>query len=58
MVDGMDTATLIRERPDASPNPAAEFDLLLPDGTSLKSVWSWIAEDRIAKLVTVHFYDR
>jgi len=58
VVSEMDAAKVIRERTDAMPNPAAEFDLVLPDGTSLKAVWSWIARDRTAKLVTVHFYDR
>jgi hypothetical protein len=55
---GMDTGTLILERPDAIPNPAAEFDLILADGTPIKAVWAWIAVDRTTKLVTVHFYDR
>jgi len=58
VVAGMDTGKLIRERPDASPNPIAEFDLILADGTPFKAIWSWIEVDRTAKLVTVHFYDR
>ena len=58
VADGVETSTLTRERPDAIPNPAVEFDQILPDGTHFKAVWSWIAEDRTAKLVTVHFYDR
>jgi hypothetical protein len=55
---GLDAARLVRERPDAAPNPIAEFDQVLPDGTPIKAVWAWIPRDRIAKLVTVHFYDR
>jgi hypothetical protein len=58
VVDGMEMGRLIRERPDASPNPIAEFDITLADGTPLKVIWSWIAASRIAKLVKVHFFDR
>lgn len=55
---GIDAAQLIRERPDASPNPVAEFEQTLADGSPIKTVWSWISAGRIAKLVTVHFFDR
>ena len=58
VVDGVAAAKLIRERPNADPNPTAEFDQILADGTALKAVWAWIAADRTAKLVTVHFYNR
>jgi hypothetical protein len=58
VVSGMDLGKLIRERPGASPNPTAEFDLILPDGSTLKAIWSWIEASQTAKLVTVHFYDR
>jgi hypothetical protein len=58
VVAELDGANLIRERPDALPNPSAEFDLILADGTACKVIWSWIEEDQTAKLVTVHFYDR
>jgi len=49
---------LLTERPKAKLNPAVEIDIILADGTSAKAVWSWLAEDSTAKLVTVHFYDR
>jgi len=58
VVAGIDDAKLIRERPDATPNPVVEFDQTLPDGTPFKAVWAWISAARTAKLVTVHFYGR
>jgi hypothetical protein len=42
IVAEMDAAKLIRKRPDASPNPAAKFDLFLADGTSVSAIRSWI----------------
>ena len=50
--------TLIRERPKARPHPVVEVEELLPDGTAVKAVWSWLPEHRAAKLVTVHYFDR
>ncbi len=58
VVEGLDVATVARERPDAQPNPVVEFDQRLADGTAVKVVWAWISRPRIAKLVTVHFYNR
>jgi hypothetical protein len=58
VVTGVDGGHILAERWDATPNPAAEFEQLLPDGTPFKSVWSWIQAADIAKLVTVHFFDR
>ncbi len=49
---------LLKERQRDRPNPAVEVELLLPDGTSVKSVWSWLKENNAAKLVTVHYFDR
>jgi len=57
VVEGMAVATLLRERADADPNPVAEFDQVLPDGTAVKTVWAWISHLGVAKLVTVHCYD-
>jgi hypothetical protein len=48
---------LLGQYPNAEPNPKIELDILLPDGTSAKAVWSWLKEDAAAKLVTVHFFD-
>jgi hypothetical protein len=49
---------LIAEWPDDSPNPSVEVNELLPDGTEVKCVWSILRGVGVAKLVTVHFYDR
>jgi hypothetical protein len=57
VVAGLDEGRLIRERPDAKPNPAVEIRETLPDGTECKAVWSHLAESGVAKLVTVHFFD-
>jgi hypothetical protein len=57
-VAGMDDGELILERPDATPNPAIEVLETLPDGTEFKAVWSFLAGSGVAKLVTVHFFDK
>jgi hypothetical protein len=57
-VAGLDDGTLVAERPDASPNPAIEVRESLPDGTEFKAVWSYLPQSGVAKLVTVHFFDR
>lgn len=49
---------VLRERPEARPNPIVEIEITLPDGTPAKAVWSWLAIQRRAKLVTVHYFDR
>jgi hypothetical protein len=38
VVAGLEAAKVIAECSDASPNPAAEFEQLLPDGTPFKAV--------------------
>lgn len=58
VVAGLDDGELIGERPDASPNPAVEVRETLPDGTAFKAVWSHLRQSGVAKLVTVHFFDR
>jgi hypothetical protein len=57
VIDGIDHATLIVERPRDLPNPAVEVRQMLSDGTEVKAVWSYIAIIGVAKLVTVHFFD-
>jgi hypothetical protein len=57
-VAGLDDGDLVGERPDALPNPAVEVRETLPDGTEFKAVWSYLPESGVAKLVTVHFFDR
>ena len=49
--------TVVVERPDAEPNPAVEVRQSLPNGTEVKTVWSFLAQSGVAKLVTVHFFD-
>ena len=58
VVAGLEEGKLIAERPDATPNPTAEVRESLPDGTEFKAVWSHLRQSGVAKLVTVHFFDR
>jgi hypothetical protein len=57
-VTGLAAGILLIERPDATPNPAVEVREALPDGTEFKAVWSLLPQSGVAKLVTVHFFDR
>jgi hypothetical protein len=57
VVGGLSAGVLLRERPNAQPNPAVEVEILLEDGTPIKSVWSLLRQSGVAKLVTVHFFD-
>jgi hypothetical protein len=57
VVAGLEQGKLIAERPDALPNPAIEVRETLADGTEVKAVWSHLRRSRVAKLVTVHFFD-
>jgi hypothetical protein len=57
VISGVESGILLRERPDAKPNPVAEVEQRLPDGTPVKAVWAWIEAEGVAKLVTVHFFD-
>lgn len=58
VVAGLDEGRLIVERPDAKPNPAVEVRESLPDGTDVKAVWSCLHHSNVAKLVTVHFFEK
>jgi len=58
VVDGVQNALVIGENPQDHPNPTVEVGQILPDGTQVKVVWSHVISDDIAKLVTVHFFDR
>ena len=58
VVAGLEDGELIVERPDAKPNPAVEVSETLLDGTKFKAVWSHLRQSGVAKLVTVHFFDR
>ena len=57
VVDGIEDAVLLNERPNDAPNPAIEVREALADGTEIKVVWSHIVAADAAKLVTVHFFD-
>ncbi len=56
VIAGMVDARTLRERPANKPRPAAEFEVLLVDGTACKAVWSLLRASEIAKLVTVHYF--
>ncbi len=58
VIAGLEEGELIAERPDATPNPALEVRESLPDGTEVKAVWSHLRQSGVAKLVTVHFFDK
>ncbi|HUY91668.1 MAG TPA: DUF4258 domain-containing protein [Pirellulales bacterium] len=51
----LDEAKIIEDRPDDEPNASIVVEELLPDGTQVTVVWSWLAVSRRAKLVTVYF---
>ena len=53
----MSEAKLLLERPNDLPHPAVEVEILLPHGTPVKAVWSWLTPLDAAKLVTVHDYN-
>jgi hypothetical protein len=55
---GLADGVLLIERPNATPNPAVEVRETLPDGTDFKAVWSLLPQSGVAKLVTVHWFDR
>jgi len=57
-VAGLAEGELMAERSRATPNPAVEVRQGLPDGTEFKAVWSHLRQSGVAKLVTVHFFDR
>ena len=58
VVAALEDGELIAERLDAKPNPTVEVRECLPDGTEFKAVWSHLRQSNVAKLVTVHFFDR
>lgn len=58
VIAGLDDGELIAERLDAIPNPVVEVRESLVDGTEIKFVWFFLSQSGVAKLVTVHFFDR
>jgi hypothetical protein len=57
-VAGLEDGVLWSERPRSEPNATVEVRESLPDGTEFKAVWSHLRQSGVAKLVTVHFFDR
>ncbi len=57
-VASLQDSELITQRPSSKPNPSVEVRSELPDGTEFKAVWSHLRSSGVAKLVTVHFFDR
>lgn len=57
IIAGLAESRLLREKPDDLPHPVVEVEQHLPDGTPVKVVWGWIAHKRVAKLITVHYFD-
>jgi hypothetical protein len=57
-VAGFEDANLISEQPDAVPSTAVELRESLPEGTEFKAVWTHLRQSGVAKLVTVHLFDR
>lgn len=55
---GLPDGKLIGEDASAQPHPKIEMEQLLADGTEVKVVWSFDRDEREARLVTVHFFDR
>ncbi|MBI4567046.1 MAG: hypothetical protein HY719_01465 [Planctomycetes bacterium] len=56
VVAGMESAVRIIENVNAKPNPTVELREILPNGASVKVVWSLLYRSKVAKLVTVHFF--
>ena len=57
VVAGLRTRSSLRA-PYAKPESRVEVRSRLPDGTDFKAVWSILRQSGVAKLVTVHFFDR
>lgn len=58
LIEGLPSATLRSERPADRPHPSIEVEQSLPDGTSVNVVWSYDEDEKEARLVTVHYFDR
>ena len=57
-VEALANGELITEKPRSKPNATVEIRESLPDGTEFKAVWAHLRQSGVAKLVTVHFFDR
>ena len=57
-VESLASGDLLSEHPKASPNPTVEVRQTLASGEEFKAVWSHLRQSGVAKLVTVHFFDK
>lgn len=58
IASGLEDAKLLSERPQTKPNPTIEVEQILADGVPLKAIWAYVHQLDLAKLVTLHFFDR
>ncbi len=58
LLEDLERSEVLSERPQTKPNPTIELQQTLADGTRVKSVWGYMHGIQVAKLVTVHFFDR
>jgi hypothetical protein len=57
VLSGVESGKIIQKRTTAKPNPVIELRQQLADGAQVKVVWAWLAFSKVAKLVTVHFFN-
>lgn len=57
LTSSIQDARLMTERPSDTPNPSVVLEQILPDGTAVNVVWSYVDFRGVAVLVTVHFRD-
>jgi hypothetical protein len=57
VIAGLEAGHLIAERAADVPLPSIEVQQRLADGTDVHGVWSYSRSLRLARLVTVHFYN-
>ncbi len=57
LVEELDSAELVRERPRSKPNPSVVVRQTLADGTEIEVIWSWLSQSGRAKMVTASFRD-
>lgn len=54
---GLDEGEILEVRDDDLPNPSIVVVQVLPDGTEINAVWSYVEAMNTAQLVTAHFFD-
>ena len=58
VIAGVGEGRMLIERPHDRPNPVAEVEQTLADGTPYKAVWAFAKRRGLAVVVTIHFFDR